>query len=105
LWSFPECPLEVDVADWCQERLNLTVTVESSRGTLRHSFSHFHLEMTPVPATVFGQDRVVMEGDRFVWYNSRNMIATGQWPPRSSDCWRIWQANCRTHGNQRWLEW
>jgi A/G-specific adenine glycosylase len=72
LWSFPECPLAVNVADWCQERLNLTVTVDRALGTLRHSFSHFHLEMTPVLATVFGPDRTVMEGDRFVWYNAKH---------------------------------
>lgn len=69
LWSFPECSLEVDVTHWCQERLGLTVIVEPSWAVLRHSFSHFHLDITPTPARVIGQGGVVMEGEWFVWYN------------------------------------
>lgn len=72
LWSFPECPLEANVVDWCQQRLDLTVTVKQSWATLRHSFSHFHLDITPVLATVLEPGRVVMEGGRLVWYNSRH---------------------------------
>jgi A/G-specific adenine glycosylase len=72
LWSFPECPLEVDIADWCRERLGLTVAIEPPWGVLRNSFSHFHLDITPVPALVIGQEGAVMEGERFVWYNSRH---------------------------------
>ena len=72
LWSFPECPLEVDVADWCRERLGLKVIVETPWKVLRHHFSHFHLDITPVSAVVIGADGVVMEGERFVWYNSRH---------------------------------
>ncbi len=71
LWSFPECPSQVDVADWCRERLGLRVTVEPPWNALRHSFSHFHLDITPTPARVTGADGAVMEGERFVWYNTR----------------------------------
>jgi A/G-specific adenine glycosylase len=71
LWSFPECPLEVDISAWCQERLGLEVTVGTPWRVLRHSFSHFHLDITPVPATVTRTIGAVMEGERFVWYNSR----------------------------------
>ena len=71
LWSFPECSLEVDIADWCRERLGLEVTVETPWNVLRHGFSHFQLDITPVPATVIGSGGTVMEGERFVWYNTR----------------------------------
>lgn len=72
LWSFPECPPEADVADWCREWLGLTVTVEPSWAALRHSFSHFYLDMIPTPVTVIGPSRMVMEGERRVWYNFRH---------------------------------
>ena len=72
LWSFPECPLEADIAAWCRERLGLAVTVGTPWGMLRHSFSHFHLEIMPTPATVTGATGTVMEGERFVWYNTRH---------------------------------
>jgi A/G-specific adenine glycosylase len=72
LWSFPECPPEADVADWCRERLGLAVAVGPPWNGLRHSFSHFHLDITPVPVVVAGSSRTVMEGERFVWYNIRH---------------------------------
>lgn len=71
LWSFPECPLGVDIAGWCRERLALEVTAGMPWSVVRHSFSHFHLDITPVPVTVRGTSRTVMEGERFVWYNTR----------------------------------
>ncbi len=75
LWSFPECPLEVDIQEWCQQQLGLTVAVDIPWNVVRHHFSHFHLDITPVPARVMGLSPVVMEGERFVWYN----------PPYSDD--------------------
>jgi A/G-specific adenine glycosylase len=77
LWSFPECPMEVDVADWCRERLGLTVAVEASWGVLRHSFSHFHLDITPVSAVVTGSAGAVMAAERFVWYNTHEPDGRG----------------------------
>lgn len=69
LWSFPECPLEADIAAWCQEQLGLTVVVKPPWGMIRHNFSHFQLDITPVPALVSGLIGMVMEGERFLWYN------------------------------------
>jgi A/G-specific adenine glycosylase len=81
LWSPPECALKVDVADWCREQWGLTVRVEPAWRTFRHTFSHFHLDITPTPVRVTDQGRVVMEGDRFVWYNSRRFDDRGMAAP------------------------
>ena len=59
----------MDIADWCRERLGLTVVVKPPWSVVRHSFSHFQLDITPVPALVTGPISGVMEGERFVWYN------------------------------------
>lgn len=77
LWSFPECPLEVDIAAWCQEQLGLTVVVKPPWGMIRHNFSHFQLDITPVPALVSGLIGMVMEGERFLWYNPGNPTDRG----------------------------
>ncbi len=77
LWSFPECPMEIDVADWCRERLGLAVAVEGSWGVMRHSFSHFHLDIIPVSAVVTESAGAVMAGERFVWYNTREPDGRG----------------------------
>ncbi len=81
LWSFPECPLDVSVADWCWERWGLAVTVEPPWGVVRHSFSHFHLDITPTPVRLIEPGRVVMEGERFVWYNSHEPASGGMAAP------------------------
>ena len=77
LWSFPECPPEADVAAWCRERLGLAATVGAPWNVLRHSFSHFHLEITPTPVMVASAAGMVMEGERFVWYNIRRPDGRG----------------------------
>jgi len=81
LWSLPECPLDTDVVEWCRERLGLPVAVGSPWPVVRHSFSHFHLDITPLPVTVLGQAAAVMEGERFVWYNDLNPDSRGMATP------------------------
>ena len=70
LWSFPECPLDEDVVIWCREVLNLDSSNIQSWEVLRHTFSHFHLDITPVRIRVNDLPGRVMEADRFVWYNT-----------------------------------
>ena len=48
---------------------------------LRHTFSHFHLDITPVPALVTDAAGAVMAGDRFVWYNSQDCERLGMAAP------------------------
>jgi A/G-specific adenine glycosylase len=47
LWSLPELTMEDDIADACKQRWG--VQVQSSRDglMLRHSFSHYHFDITP----------------------------------------------------------
>jgi len=68
LWSLPECPPDADVAAWCRERLGLAVAVVERWTVLRHTFSHFHLDITPVLVTIQAGSLGVMEAGRHVWY-------------------------------------
>ncbi len=77
LWSLPECPLDVDIVAWCQTHLGLRVRLEAPWPVLRHGFSHFYLDITPVPAWVIGPVDQVMEGAARVWYNSRRRDERG----------------------------
>jgi A/G-specific adenine glycosylase len=60
LWGFPELGAEVDVADWCQARFGTVPGRTELRPVLRHSFSHFHLDIEPLelslPAAAAVQD-------------------------------------------------
>jgi len=82
LWSFPECPLEADVVDWCRQQLGLRVTVEPPWQNLRHTFSHFHLDITPVPVIAQPEcAEAVLEGGRFVWYKTQDSQRLGMAAP------------------------
>lgn len=77
LWCFPETD-EVDcVADWCRVQTGVTPGSIEVRPIVRHSFTHFDLEMTPVEARVAGVPRRAMDGDRWLWYNPIEPAAVG----------------------------
>ena len=68
LWGFPEC-LDGDACHWCREVLGLKVQTETPWPVLRHNFSHYHLNITPIPARVVGGTDQLMENPETVWYN------------------------------------
>ena len=47
LWSFPECSNEAELVTNCQ-RFGIKIKNYRLANTLRHTFSHFHLDYTPV---------------------------------------------------------
>jgi len=71
LWSLPECPPEADLSVWCRDHLNLETVDIQPWGIVRHTFSHFHLDITPVHITVQNPRPAIMEAERVVWYNIR----------------------------------
>ena len=77
LWSLPECPLGSDIPDWCQQRYGVQVEEFHSWAPIRHSFSHFHLDITPVHVDVGRRPDKIMEADRRVWYNVHQPDARG----------------------------
>ena len=77
LWSLPECPEKEDIQAWCHDSLGLTVADWSEQPPLRHTFSHFHLDITPILANVELSGDVAMEADARVWYNTAQPDALG----------------------------
>ena len=73
LWSLPECPHPAHdhgaVARWCHRSLGCAVEIHDATAVLRHSFTHFHLLITPLRARAMASASSVMEGERHVWYN------------------------------------
>ena len=68
LWSLPEMQA-ADVADWCQRVLDYERCEQETWSTLRHSFSHFDLDIEPV---VVRSDRVssmVADADDTTWFD------------------------------------
>lgn len=70
LWSLPEMPLEQAVVDWCEDHLQLSIEGFQEQPVMRHSFSHYHLDITPCTARVKNPTQSVMEAERRVWYKA-----------------------------------
>ena len=68
LWAFPEFGTKQSLIDWCTAR-NVNPDALDWQHPLRHTFSHFHLDYTPVTAKLDGSFDWVMEDKRAIWYN------------------------------------
>jgi A/G-specific adenine glycosylase len=65
LWSLPEVS---DVGDWCAERLDAEAISTESWGMLRHSFSHYDLDIAPVVVRITAVSSKVADSDDSTWY-------------------------------------
>jgi A/G-specific adenine glycosylase len=70
LLSLPEIPVETDTTQWCKKTIGFTVEEKQNWPVMRHTFSHFHLDISPVIATVNSRRDCVMEELEWVWYNN-----------------------------------
>lgn len=77
LWSFPELDTDAELDAWCQQQLGMLPAKRRTWPVVAHSFSHFDFDMTPVELSVEAQDCAVMEGDRWLWYNTRSPAGVG----------------------------
>lgn len=67
LWSLPEFESLDTLHSWCQS-LGCNITAIQDLPTQRHSFSHYHLDYTPLRVIIQNPINYVMEDDRLVWY-------------------------------------
>lgn len=74
LLSFPEIPDAFHndinaISHWANTTLHTQIIIEQQWATFRHTFSHFHLDITPVIAREKAPTASVMEQGTFIWYN------------------------------------
>lgn len=67
LWGFPELPGDQGVAEWCCAHLHVRPRTQSVWPVLRHSFSHFHLDMQPLQLEV-SEPSGIDDNVDCVWY-------------------------------------
>jgi A/G-specific adenine glycosylase len=71
LWSFPEFDSLQSLQAWC-DTTGVSHEVDAQCWTpVRHTFSHFHLDITPCCVRLQNPVFSVMEGDQGLWYNVR----------------------------------
>ncbi|MBB3047616.1 A/G-specific adenine glycosylase [Litorivivens lipolytica] len=76
LWSLPEVAIEESAEDAALQRFG----VESKSKTmpvLRHTFSHYHLDIHPIHLKLASVPAQIMEGDQRLWYNSPSTPEVG----------------------------
>jgi A/G-specific adenine glycosylase len=69
LWSLPECPVDQRIETWCKRNLGIRAKLLQQLASRRHSFTHFHLDITPVLLRVEKTRKAIMDDDSMVWYN------------------------------------
>ncbi len=68
LWSFPECPVETNLTNWCQETLQLSIKAFPWE-PLQHTFTHFHLNIHPVLCHVKSPATISLNDTPLVWHS------------------------------------
>lgn len=77
LWGLPECDAGMTAATRDFESLGLILETGPPAGVVRHSFTHFDLDITPIPARVRASLEAVMDNEKLVWYNPEQPRALG----------------------------
>ncbi len=75
LWSFPEVALDT-IDTWCSQH-QLKIIHQTQWAEFRHTFSHYHLDITPVIIQIKTSAYKIMESERYIWYNINQSDAKG----------------------------
>ena len=84
LWCFPEITGAEEAGNWCLDTCQTEPASIESWADFRHTFSHYHLEISPVLATLTEHPSSVMASDRWLWYNLRQPPQVGLAAPVAS---------------------
>jgi len=76
IWGGLWCPAQVEKLEANHTLAGLEVETLETLPILKHTFSHYHLEITPVLCRVIGDAQVVAETNQ-VWYKSQSSNAQG----------------------------
>ncbi len=80
LWSFPELtqakPSDNDIQQWCQNKLGYDTQISQRWPIVRHTFSHFHLDIEPVWLHSRQQQNRISD-DKSTWFCSTAPVNIG----------------------------
>lgn len=71
LWSLPECAIDEDPQEYCNQHYACQLTRQKKLKPMQHTFSHFHLQITPLLAQISLNTARIMEPGRTLWYNNK----------------------------------
>lgn len=68
LWSLPELQTENEVGEWCEREFNTRAVQLERWDTLRHSFTHYDLDIRPIVVRLSAQSGTVRDTQDRIWY-------------------------------------
>ena len=68
LWSLPELGAEKDVDEWCERELNARPEQLDHWNTMRHSFTHYDLDIKPIAVRLSKHSSTVRDTEDSIWY-------------------------------------
>lgn len=72
LWTLPQCDDDsLELVEWVATELALKIEHTTTWPDMRHTFSHYHLDITPIVAASLPITNRIMEDSATVWYNSQ----------------------------------
>ena len=77
LWIFPQLEIDEDPADHCQDNLGEKPEQLENWPSYRHTFSHYHLDISPVLIQLSKQPLMIMEAEGQLWYNLNQPAEVG----------------------------
>ncbi|WP_461537195.1 A/G-specific adenine glycosylase [Spongorhabdus nitratireducens] len=84
LWSLPELSVEPELEEQAETDTGMSLSGYEEWSQVRHTFSHFHLDITPVKAFVSqGGYPQLLEPEQALWYNLDQPPALGLAAPVS----------------------
>lgn len=68
LWSLPECEVTLDPTQWCYDQYGLKIKETLTLSKIKHTFSHFHLIITPIRFDCLKQSNKIMQPKPIEWH-------------------------------------
>lgn len=77
LWSLPEFANLDAIKSYCLQQLGYLLDTYEIQPVFRHTFSHYHLDITPVSVQLNKRQAKIGEGDDTVWHVIKNALNLG----------------------------
>lgn len=81
LWSLPECDMDSVAGSYCEVAFACKIKSTQTLPVVRHTFSHFHLDITPVILKVQQWSTQIREGEQYCWVDADTPIQLGMAAP------------------------
>jgi A/G-specific adenine glycosylase len=76
LWSLPELSSDESVVLHVEQRFMAHVQLVTPLSSFRHTFSHYHLDISPSQIQI-EEPSMVMEGEKYQWFSQQDALTLG----------------------------